>query len=292
MINDTLHAVTFPIYTAQKSKIYIRLSWSMAHGVPLHFLYCSEIWHLFEISLVKNPWHAITFPTLFRNLHWHEIPLDSDKWNAVTFPILFRNLTFTWDSFGQWHMACRYISYTIQKFDIYMRFLWTITFPILFRNLTFKWDFLGQWHMACRYIFYTVQKFDIYIRFLWTMTHGMSLHFLYCSEIWHLLKIPLVNDAWHAVHFQKFHFCMRFPWSMTHGIPIHFLCYSEIWHLHADFLDLMTHGMLLYCPYCSEIWHLLHVLWSKCSHISHNVQNLDTYIRFTIVFLCEKVHNM
>jgi len=67
-----------------------------------------------------------------------EISLVNDIWRAVTFPILFRNLTFTWDFLGQRHMAGRYISYTVQKFGIYMRY------------------FLGQWHIACHYISYTV----------------------------------------------------------------------------------------------------------------------------------------
>ena len=134
----------------------MRFPWSTTHGMPLHSLHYSEIWHLHEISLVNDTWHAIAFP------------------------ILFRNLIFKWDFLGQRHMACRYISYTIQKF---------------------KWDFLGQQHMACLYIPYTIQKCDIYMRFPWSTTHEMLLHFLYYSKIWHLHEIPLVNDTWHAVTF-------------------------------------------------------------------------------------------
>jgi len=152
-------------YTIQKFDIYMRFPWLMTHGMPLHFLYYSEIWYLNEISLVNDTWHAVTFPILFRNLN--EISLVNNTWHAFTFPILFRNVTFTWDFHGQQHMKCCYISYTIQKFDIYMRSLWStthgmllhflyysknltfnnawhaITFPILFRNLTFKWDSFG-----------------------------------------------------------------------------------------------------------------------------------------------------
>ena len=71
--------------------------------------YFSEILHLYEISLnntwhaIKfsinliftwnfHTWHAITFPTLFRN-YLYENSLDSNTWHA---PILFRNLKFTW----------------------------------------------------------------------------------------------------------------------------------------------------------------------------------------------------
>jgi len=143
-------------YNIQKVDIYMWFLWTTAHGMPLHFLCCSEIWDLNEISL------------------------DNDTRHAVTFPILFRNLTFTFDSFGQWHMACRYISYTVQ-------------------NLTFTWDSFGQWCMVCHYISYTLQKFDIYMRFLWSTTHGMLLHFLYYSEISHVHEISLVNDTLYAI---------------------------------------------------------------------------------------------
>ena len=77
------------------SEMYMRFLWSTTHGMLLHFLYCLKIWHLYEISCI---------------------------WHFVTFPILLRSLTFTWNSFGQEHMTCCYIS---QKFDIYMKFPWS-----------------------------------------------------------------------------------------------------------------------------------------------------------------------
>ena len=58
-------AVRFPYY----SEI------SLVNGMPLHFLYCSEIWHLHEIFLVKNTWHAVTFPMHSEIWHLQEISL-------------------------------------------------------------------------------------------------------------------------------------------------------------------------------------------------------------------------
>jgi len=98
--------VTFPdqkachyiSYAVQNFDIYMRFLWSTAHGKLLHFVYCSEIWHLHEIPLVNDTWYAVTFPILFRNL---KISLVNDTWHAITLPILFRNLTSTWNFLGQ-----------------------------------------------------------------------------------------------------------------------------------------------------------------------------------------------
>ena len=90
-------------------------------------------------------------------------------------------------------------------------------------------------------------------------TIDMLLGFLTIQKIWHLHEISLVSDTWHAVKFP------RFPW-------------------------LMTHDMLLYClEILTSTWNFL---GQNAVIFPINVQNLDIYMRFTIVFLCEKVHNI
>ena len=133
----------------------------------LDFLTIHKIWHLCDTSLVNNTWHA------------------------VIFPILFRNLMFTWDFLGhdQWYKACQYISYTIQKFDIYMRFPWSRSMihgmPLYFLHYSEIWRFLWSTTRSMLLHFYAIQKFDVYLRFPSWMTHGMPLYFfqwiMWCS---------------------------------------------------------------------------------------------------------------
>ena len=82
---------------------------------------------------VTCPWHFLK--------HWKyhvswTFPLPSN-WHVVRFPYYSENLTFTWDFLGQWHMACHYISYAIQKFDIYIWFLWSTYLYVV--HLTIDW---------------------------------------------------------------------------------------------------------------------------------------------------------
>jgi len=137
------------------------------------FLYYSKIWHLHEISFVNDTWHAVTFPMLFRSLTftWRFLA----QWCMVCC-ILFRNLTFTWDFLGQRHMACCYISYAIQKFDIYLRFLWSMIHGMLLHFL-------------------------YYSEICLSVTHGMPLHFLCYLEIWHLHEIPWIMMYGMPLHF-------------------------------------------------------------------------------------------
>ena len=58
--------------------------------------------------------------------------------------------------------------------------------------------------------------------------YGMPLHFLYCSEIWHLHEISMVNDTLHTIKFiQEF--------------EIYILYGSEIWNLHDISLVNISH---------------------------------------------------
>ena len=146
------------LLSIQKFDICLRFPWSMTHGMLLHFLYYSEIWHLHEVTLVNDTWHAIIFP------------------------ILFRNLTCTWDFLGQWHMACCYITYAIQKFDIYLKFPWSTT------------------HGMPLYFLYYSEIWHLHeISLVSDTWHAVTL--LCYSEIWHLLEISMVNGTWHAITF-------------------------------------------------------------------------------------------
>ena len=111
-------------------------------------------------------------------------------------------------------------------------------------------------------------------------TIDMLLDFLTNQKFWNLHDISLVNDTLHTVIFLEFDINLRFPWSTTHGMPLYFLYYSKIWHLHWS----MIHGMLLLFLYCSEIWHL--------HEMQSSFLNFDIYMRFTVVFLCEKCNEI
>ena len=76
---------------------------------------------------LPNKWHVVRVPFYSEIWHLHEISMVNNTWHAVTFPILFRNLTFTWHFHSQRHKACCYISYTVQKIDIY---IWNLIFTI------------------------------------------------------------------------------------------------------------------------------------------------------------------
>ena len=131
--------------------------------------------HVCDISW--NVGNVRTFP-LPKN--WHVI---------IRFPYYSQNLTFMWHFLGQWHVACRYISYTIQKFDVYMRFPWSRSMihgmPLYFLHYSEIWRFLWSTTRSMLLHFYTIQKFDVYLRFPSWMTHGMPLYFfqwiMWCS---------------------------------------------------------------------------------------------------------------
>jgi len=123
----------------------------------LDFLTIQKIWHIHEISLVNNTWFH--FPEIW---HWHEILLGQQHmrflWSMTHgMPLHFRNFTFTWDFLGLWHMACYYISYTIQTFDNCMRFPWSLTHGMLLHCL------------YCSEIWYL-----LYLKFPWSKCSHIS----------------------------------------------------------------------------------------------------------------------
>ena len=120
--------------------------------------------------------------------------------------------TFTWHFLGQWHMACCYISNTVQKFD--MRFPWSMTngMPLYFLYYSEIWHEISLviWHMGGCYI-------------------------------WHLHVISLVNDTWHAITFPIYtiqKFGMRLPWSMIHT-PFRKLTWDFLgqWHMACHYIS-------------------------------------------------------
>ena len=135
-------------------------------------------------SLIKLPVSSHLFLQLSNFILLHKVA------GACSF---LGTLSLQWRFFEE-------ISYTVQKFDIYMRFPWSTTHnvPLNFLYCSEIWDFLGQWQL---------------------------LHFLYCSEIWHLHDISMVSNTWHVVTFPTEVSMVR-----THGIPLHFLHCYEIWH--------------------------------------------------------------
>ena len=114
----------------------------------LYLLLCYKLFIFFCIKKIRitpshltktmKNIHKCTQVYIYKNSNRciYAIPLVKNTWHAVTFPILLRNLTFTWNSFGQEHMTCCYIS---QKFDNYMKFFWSQC-TIMTKILTFTWD--------------------------------------------------------------------------------------------------------------------------------------------------------
>jgi len=135
---------------------------------------------------------------------------------------------------------------------VYMRFPWSTTH--------FTWDFLGEWHMAFPILFRNLFTWD----FLGEWHMAFPILFRNLTFTWDSLD----NDVWHAITFPILFINLTFTWDSlwlrTYGVLLQFLCCSEIWHLHEIFLVKMQSCFL----------------------------NFDIYMRFTVIFQCEKVYNM